>query len=275
MSALDAPATHDVVTVTTARGISGKVRRYGDPGRAPVVYLHGTTGLLPSEPVLEGLARSGRCVLAPEWPGFGEEATEDALDDMLGFTLHGWDLVEALGLGGEPIDVVGHSMGGMIAAEMACLAPRQVRRLVLVAATGLWLDARPVPDIFGVTALELPALLFAEPETGVQALTGGLDFSNDAALTAFMVQNARRPGTAGKLLFPIPNRGLAKRLYRCTVPTLLVWGEDDGLVPPVYADRFAELLPGPVTQVRIPGAGHLPGVERPDATLDAVRTFLA
>jgi pimeloyl-ACP methyl ester carboxylesterase len=274
MSTVEASATYDLVTVTTARGITGKVRRYGDPTAAPVVFLHGASGLLPSEPVLEGLAAQGHCVLAPEWPGFGDEATEDRIDDMLEFTLHGWDLVDALDLGSGPVDLVGHSMGGMIAAEMACVAPQRVQRLVLVSAAGLWLDAHPIPDIFGVTALELPGLLFADPDAGARALTGGLDFSDDGALITFMVQTARRLGTAGKILFPIPNRGLAKRLYRVTSPTLVVWGSEDKLMPTVYADRFADLLPGDVTKVIIDGAGHVPTVDAPAATLEAIAAFL-
>lgn len=276
MTTLDAPSTFDLLTVTTAKGVTGKVRRYGNPDAPPLVYLHGAHGLLASEPVLEGLAAHGnRCVLAPEWPGFGDEQTEDAIDHMLDFTLHGWDLVQAVGLGGGPIDLAGHSMGGMIAAEMACLAPERVRRLVLLAPLGVWMDAHPVADMFGVTAFELPRLLFADADRGVQALTGGLDFSHDGALTTFMVQTARRLGTAGKILFPIPNRGLSKRAYRMTAPTLLVWGAQDRLVPPVYAQRFTDLLPVEVTTALVEGAGHLVGVEQPDAVLDAIGSFLA
>ena len=160
---------------------------------------------------------------------------------MLDFTLHGWDLVDAMELGETP-DVAGHSMGGMIAAEMAAVNPGGLGSLVLLCAVGLWIDEHPVPDIFSMLPFELAQVLFADPVVGEAILTAGLDFSDDAALTNFLVLNARRLGTAGKILFPIPNRRLSKRLYRITNPTLLLWGEHDHLVPPVYAERFQEQL---------------------------------
>jgi pimeloyl-ACP methyl ester carboxylesterase len=259
-------------TVETRRGIKASVRVAGEGH--PLVYLHGAGGLLPEEPLLERLARRFR-VHAPVWPGYESYASEDALEDMLDFALHGWDLVEALGIEEPPV-LVGHSMGGMIAAEMACLAPspsRQLRRLVLLAAAGLWIDEHPIPDLFATTPFELPALLFHDPAAGAKLLTGGLDFSNLDALKEFLVGNARRLGTAGKILFPIPDRRVSKRLYRLTAPTLVVWGESDRLMPSVYAERWAELLPR-AEVVRVPAAGHMLPYEQPAAVAEAVLRFL-
>lgn len=256
--------------VTTRRGITGQVREAGS-GPA-LVYLHGAGGLFEREPLLERLAGRFR-VLAPEWPGYGEERSEDALEDMLDFALHGWDLVEALGLEAPPV-LVGHSMGGMIAAEMACLAPRSLARLVLVAPAGLWIDEHPIPDLFATLPFDLAGLLFHDPAEGVKRLTGGVDFSDTAALQDFMVRNARRLGTAGKILFPIPNRRLAKRLYRLTTPTLLVWGREDRFIPPVYAERFAKLLPA-AELTWIEQAGHMAPLEQADAVAEAILGFVA
>ncbi|MDX1648890.1 MAG: alpha/beta fold hydrolase, partial [Myxococcota bacterium] len=113
--------------VETRRGIRSRLHEAGEG--EPLLYLHGAGGLLPEEPLLERLAERFH-VLAPEWPGYGESEGEAKLEDMLDFALHGWDLVEALDL--ERPFLVGHSMGGMIAAEMAALAPRQLARLVLL-----------------------------------------------------------------------------------------------------------------------------------------------
>src|SRR5262249_28595105 len=143
--------------------------------------------------------------------------------------LHGWDLVESLGL--QRPNIVGHSMGGMIAAEMACVANQAVGKLALIAPAGVWIDATPIPDIFSMLPFELVGVLFADPKNGEKFLTGGIDFTNPEALQQFLVNNARRLGTAGKILFPIPNRRLSKRLYRLTAPTLLVWGREDKLIP--------------------------------------------
>jgi pimeloyl-ACP methyl ester carboxylesterase len=255
-------------TIETRKGIQSTVLEAGEG--APLVYFHSAGGLLPKETLLESLARRYH-VYAPVWPGYGEEPTEDLIEDMLDFTLHGWDVVEALGL--ERPHLAGHSMGGMIAAEMAAINPRGLEKLVLIAAAGLWLDEYPIPDIFATTPFDLPGLLFSDPAKGEGILTGGVDFSNRDALRDFMVGNARRLGTAGKILFPIPNRRLSKRLYRMTAPALIVWGRDDRLIPPVYAEQWQALIPH-AEKVAIEDAGHMVPYEQPEAVEQAIVSFL-
>jgi pimeloyl-ACP methyl ester carboxylesterase len=259
-------------SVTTGRGCTSRVLTGGSGD--PLLFLHAAGGLSENDEFLSQLA-SQFTVFAPEWPGYGESTGETELFDMLDFTLHGWDVVDGLGLGaGAPVRVVGHSMGGMIAAEMACLCPERVTRLALVAPVGLWLDEHPVADIFTALPHELPALLFHDPAVGAAALTGGLDFSDNEALIQFFVGNARRLGTAGKILFPIPNRGLARRLYRLRAPTLLVWGLSDRVVPPVYGPHWQSLVPH-AELVAVEAAGHMAPVEQPDEVAGAVGKFLA
>jgi pimeloyl-ACP methyl ester carboxylesterase len=255
--------------IETARGVRCRVLEGGSG--APLVFLHGAAGLLRDNPFLDTLARNYH-VFAPELPGYGESTGEELLEDMLDFTLHGWDVVEALGL--ERPHLVGHSMGGMIAAEMACVNAAGLARLALLAPVGLWLDAHPIPDLFATPPWELPPLLFADPAAGQKLLLAGLDFGNDAALTRFMVENARRLGSAGKILFPIPNRRLSKRLYRLRAETLLVWGREDKLVPPVYAARWQELVPS-ARLAWIENAGHMLHLEQPAAVAAALAPFLA
>lgn len=264
--------TGSTVTVRTRRGLDAKVRVAGPPDAAPLLYLHGAGGLLDSEPLLDVLARSFR-VHAPEWPGFGEEETEGSLEDMGDFTLHGWDLIDALGL--ERPHLVGHSMGGMIAAEMAALNPAGLDRLVLVAPFGLWLDERPIPDLFAMLPFELAEALFHDPAAGEKLLTAGLDFRDDTALKRFLVGNARRLGTAGKILFPIPNRRLSKRLYRITSPALLLWGDSDRLIDPCYGERFVELLVSTGARLeRLAEAGHMVPYEQPQRAGELIGAFL-
>lgn len=258
----------NATTIETRKGIRSQVLEAGQG--APLLYLHGAGGLLREEPLLEKLAERYH-VYAPVWPGYGAEPGEDLIEDMLDFALHGWDVADALGL--ERPHLLGHSMGGMIAAEMAVLSPRSVSKLVLISAAGLWLDEHPIPDIFTMLPFKWPELLFADPKKGEALLTGGMDFSNQDALRDFMVGNARRLGTAGKILFPIPNRRLSKRLYRLTVPTLVVWGRDDRLIVPPYADRWLELVPH-AQKVLVDDAGHMVPYEQPEAVAAAVSTFL-
>jgi pimeloyl-ACP methyl ester carboxylesterase len=262
----------NATTLETRRGARVRVLEAGPADGRPVVFLHGVAGLLDDHAFLELLADRHR-VLAPELPGYGESTGEELLEDMLDFALHGWDVVDALGLGASRPALVGHSLGGMIAAEMACLAPAAIDRLVLVDALGLWLDDHPIPDLFSFLPFEFGDVLFADPARGAAALAGGLDLEDDAVLRDFFVGNARRLGTAGKMLFPVPNRRVSKRLYRLTVETLVAWGDEDRLVPPVYADRWKELLPC-ATTVRIAGAGHMAPYEQPEALAAEVSAFL-
>ncbi len=259
--------------VDTLRGIEVTVHTRGSAG-SPVVWLHGAGGLLPEEPVLDALARD-HIVHAPEWPGYGVQDTETRLYDMLDFALHGLDLIDALELG-EPPHVIGHSMGGMIAAEMATLNPTSMASLTLIGAAGLWLDEHPVPDLFSMVPFELAEALFVDPVAGEKMLMAGRDFTDDVALIDFLVGNARRMGTAGKILFPIPNRGLADRLYRITCPTTVVWGEFDRMYPLAYADRFRELLVSTDSNlVTVSGAGHMAPYEQPGTVVAAVRSMIA
>jgi pimeloyl-ACP methyl ester carboxylesterase len=255
--------------IETKRGIKCRVLEAGQG--APLVFFHGAGGLLKEEPLLERLA-SRFHVFAPEWPGYGLETTEDKLEDMLDFALHGWDVVDALGL--ERPNLVGHSMGGMIAAEMACIANHALGKLALIAPAGLWIDSLPIPDIFSMLPFELVGALFADPKNGEKFLTGGIDFSNPEALQQFLVGNARRLGTAGKILFPIPNRRVSKRLYRLTAPTLIVWGTADKLIPPPYADRWLQLVPH-ARVARIHGGGHMVPQEQPNEVAVEIERFLA
>jgi pimeloyl-ACP methyl ester carboxylesterase len=252
----------------TRRGIRCRVLEGGSG--APLVFFHGAGGLLRDNPFLDSLAQR-HCVFVPEWPGYGESTGDELLEDMLDFTLHGWDVVDALGLG-RP-NIIGHSMGGMIAAEMACVAPRDVGKLVLVAPAGLWMDAHPIPDIFAMLPFQIAEALFADPQMGQALLTGGADLSDIEALREYYIASQRRLAMAGKILFPIPNRRLSKRLYRLTAETLLVWGASDKLIIPAYAKHWQKLVPTARVEM-IEGAGHMVPYEQPEAFVQAVQKFL-
>lgn len=257
-------------TIETKRGCRVELLEGGTG--SPLVFLHGAGGLFAENAFLERLAARYH-VIAPWWPGYGGSSGEEKLEDMLDFALHGWDVVEALGL--ERPHLMGHSMGGMIAAEMAVLAPRALDRLVLVCPAGLWLDAHPIPDLFTLMPYELPGLLTHDPAVAMKLLAGAaeLDFDNVEVLKQFLVINARQLGTAGKILFPIPNRRLSKRLYRLSAPTQLLWGNQDRLIVPAYADAWQAALPQ-ARLIRFDKCGHMVPYERPDDFVAAVDDFL-
>jgi pimeloyl-ACP methyl ester carboxylesterase len=254
--------------IETKRGARCRVLEAGSG--MPVVFLHGAGGLLGDNPFLDQLAARYH-VFAPELPGYGESTGEDLLEDMLDFTLHGWDVVGALGLA-KP-HLVGHSMGGMMAAEMAAIAPNDLGKLVLVGAAGLWIEEHPIPDIFALLPGQLVELLFQDPVKGQTLLTGGADFSDMEVFKEFYLGQQRRLAMAGKILFPIPNRRVSKRLYRVTAPTLVLWGGQDRLIVPAYAERWAALIAGAKVEL-VPDAAHMLPYEQPQAFVAAVARFL-
>jgi pimeloyl-ACP methyl ester carboxylesterase len=242
------------------------VRYYEGGSGEALVFLHGAGGIMPGDPLLAKLAQKFH-VYAPLLPGYGDSQECGELRDMLDFTLHHWDVVEALGLK-NPI-LVGHSMGGMIAAEMAAVAPNDVSRLALIASAGLWLADHPIPDLFSTMPYEYPQLLFHNVEQGTALMTAGVALDNPEWLKNFLVTNARQLGMAGRILFPIPDRGLASRLYRIKARTLLIWGDSDRLIAPAYAHAFKKAIRN-AELVAIPEAGHLVTIEKPDQVVAAL-----
>ncbi|MDF2900280.1 MAG: alpha/beta hydrolase fold [Phenylobacterium sp.] len=241
--------------------------RYFEGGTGPdLVYLHGAGGVTAQDPFLTALAEKHH-VYAPLIPGYGDSEEAPEIRDMLDFTLHTWDVVEALGLK-DPI-LVGHSMGGMIAAEMAAVAPNDVTRLALICPAGLWDDDHPIADIFSLLPFEMPQVLFHDAVAGAAMLTAGRNVEDPNFLQTYLVTNARQLGMAGRILFPIPERGLSQRLYRIKAKTVIVWGDSDRLVPPFYAHGFKKGIAG-AELVSIPEAGHMVIVEKTPAVVEAI-----
>ena len=248
------------------RGGRTKVRVYEGGSGETLVFLHGASGLIQDDPFLARLAERYR-VVAPLLPGYEDSEGEESIHDMLAITLHSFDVLDALEIR-NPI-LVGHSMGGMIAAEMAALCPHEIEKLALIAPAGLWLDEHPIPDLFALLPMELPALLFHDVAKGIALMSAGANFEDDEFLKEFLIANSRRLGTAGKMLFPIPNRRLSDRIYRVTAQTVLIWGQNDKLIVPAYGSRFRELLPQ-AEWVEVEAGGHMLPYEQPDAVLDGI-----
>ena len=241
--------------------------RYFEAGSGPdLVFLHGAGGVTAEDPFLNALAEKHH-VHAPLIPGYGDSEECAEIRDMLDFTLHTADVVAALGLQ-DPI-LVGHSMGGMIAAEMAALAPNDVSRLGLICPAGMWDDEHPIADMFSLMPYEMPAYLFHDAEAGAAILTAGRNVTDPGFLQTYLVNNARQLGMAGRLLFPIPERGLSQRMYRIKAKTVVVWGDSDRLIPPFYAHGFKKGI-ADAELVSIPEAGHMVTVEKTALVVEAI-----
>jgi pimeloyl-ACP methyl ester carboxylesterase len=247
-----------------------QVRVWSAGDGPPLLYLHGFDGHPGEAGFLERLA-GGRRVIAPEHPGFGESTGGDQIDGILDMVLYLRQLLETLGHG--RVDLVGHSLGGMFAAEFAAICPQHVRRLVLVAPFGVWLDDAQIPDLFVMSPGQLQRATWHDPESprAQQALSA---LSNGYSGIPAIVKRAGNLSMAGKFLWPIPDRGLARRLELIAAPTLVLLGASDRLIPAPYAEAFTSRIAGARAET-IADAGHSPMLEQPEAFIATVERFLS
>jgi pimeloyl-ACP methyl ester carboxylesterase len=248
--------------------VNGHACRVWEKGAgAPLGYLAGFGGLPRWTPFLDRLAERRR-VIAPSLPGFPGATGHEELDGIEDWVTATLDLLEGAGLSGA--DLVGASLGGMLAAEVAAFSRASVRRLVLVAPLGLYDDDEPVLDPFAVAPAEQPGLLVRNADRAGEQFAPPPGDEGEWEIVMY-----RAGVAAARLIWPFGDRGLAKRLHRVTAPTLLVWGSADAIVPASYAKRFAERIAGPVQIRSIEGAGHLADLDAPDEVAKAVLEFVA
>lgn len=240
-------------------------------GHGPaLVYLHPAAGLL-WDPFLDHLAEH-YTIYAPEFPGTtqGDPYAIHQIEEIWDVVLLYEEAIRKLGLS-RPI-LIGQSFGGMLAAELAASFPGICSRLVLFDAIGLWRDDAPVANWIAADPSELPAMLFKDPQGEAAKAMLAMPEDPEAALMA-TVGLVWTLGCTGKFCWPIPDRGLAKRLHRITAPTLIVWGADDALVSAVYAQDYARHIAGAEVAI-VENCGHIPQVEQMDETLALVSAFL-
>ncbi len=226
----------------------------------PLVWLHGVRRTAPGDPVLEALAE-GWSIVAPQIPGRSDLAELDELRDIHDLALHYDSLFEALGL--DQVTLVGHSFGGMLAAEIAAHTPKRVARLVLAAPLGLWTDDYPVEDLLARPYGQIDELLWRggsvpAPERGPQDAEALYE-----AVTAV--------GAVARYTWPIPDKGLRRRLHRISARTLILFGQDDAFVPCRYGAEFEAGIEGAEARI-IPGS-HMAPYEDPTGFAHMVGTF--
>lgn len=224
-----------------------------------VIYLPGIAGYPGPSPALAALNVE---IVVPELPGFAGEAGFESPPDHLAWLTATWDALDATGA--PPCPVIGASVGAMLAAELAILRPEAVTKLALLAPFGIADADHPGEDYFARLAQKRLALAFAkeipEPFSQMFAERG----EADAGIARYIQQIA-----AASLVWPLGDRGLARRVHRLRVPSIAIWGEDDRLTPVALASRW------PVDQVvTIAGAGHLVEWDAPEAVTAALRHWL-
>jgi pimeloyl-ACP methyl ester carboxylesterase len=257
--------------------ITAKVFELGDG--EPLLFLHSGSGITASDPLVAALAQT-RKVIAPRHPGFVDPDELSELRDVHDLALYHDELLDVLGL--DSVAIVGHSFGGMVAAELAAHVPNRVSKLVLAAPVGLWNDDYPMPDMFAAFPFGMAELLWhdaSSPEAiaAMAAMAAGDTeeaSQSDDPLTAMMLRVLPGLVTLGKYIWPLPDKGLSRRLRRIKAPTLVVWGEKDKLGPSRYADDFVAKI-GDARAEFLPDAGHMAPYEKTSDFVSLVDAFLA
>lgn len=251
--------------VVTIAGVELELFESGEG--PPILFLHGAQGFAAEHPYVPLLSARHR-LIAPSHPGFGKSSLPDWIDAVDDIAYIYLELLDRLGI--DQIDIVGCSLGGWLACELATKSPQLVRRLVLVGPVGVKtgpVDRLDIPDIFALPQSELEKLLFHDPE---RMRMDPARLSDEQL--AISVRNRE---TLALLVWEpyMHNPKLPHRLHRVTAPTLLLRGESDGLVSSAYIESYARLLPNARVET-IGAAGHAPQVEQPTAFARSVLAFL-
>jgi pimeloyl-ACP methyl ester carboxylesterase len=238
--------------------------RRGGSGE-PLLFLHGAGGVAAWMPFLDQLSDSFD-VIVPDHPTYGRSDEPDWVEDVADVAYFYMDFLENNGL--ENVHVVGQSMGGWIALEMAIRNTSRIKTLTLVGSAGIRIKGQPAADIFILNDEELTRTLLVD-EGRIQALLA-MELSEDQQDTLIKNKVATaRLGWQPRLFNP----RLRKWMHRIDVPTHIIWGTEDKVIPPSYAAEFQSLISGSKVTM-IDKCGHLPNIERTEAFVEAVGGFL-
>ncbi|MGW4566001.1 alpha/beta fold hydrolase [Streptomyces sp. NPDC004561] len=252
-------------TITLDQGsVDVTVEIHGGQGRT-FLLLHGGGGPQTVTPFAGLLAgqRPAR-VFTPVHPGFGGTARPDWLSDIRTLAQVYAHLLDRLDL--RDVTVVGNSIGGWIAAELAVLGGDRISGVLLVNAAGIDVPGHPIADVFALTPVELSRLSFHDPSKfrlDPSTLTEeqrAVAAANRVALQVYSGPHAMADPT------------LSDRLAKVARPTLVAWGESDRVIDADYGRAYAAAVPGAEFRL-LPGTGHMPQTETPEQFLPVVWDF--
>ena len=231
---------------------------------APLLFLPGVAGVPTWLPFMNRLAEQFE-VWVPEHPGFGGSELPTWLESISDLAFYYQDFIEHLRL--AAMHLAGASLGGWIACEIAVRNTEMLRSLTLVAPAGLREPDVCAVDILNLSPAEMLQMQFHNPASARKAAERG----HGPSLETLFGNRQAMARLAGEPRLHNPH--LHKWLHRIDVPTMVVWGQEDRLLPAVHGQAFAELIPGARLQV-IAECGHLPHVEQFETTAAAMRSFI-
>jgi len=223
----------------------------------PLVYLHSTLGESSRWLPFHQAWAKHFTVYSPLHPGFGKSGGFDDISSIEDMAFHYVELFDALGL--EQVCLGGVSLGGWIAAEFAVRWPERVKCLFLSGTPGLWVEQEPLPDLFRLMGDpdKIRKLLFHDPDGYMAEMLMGGPPDEERMLGVYQALTV-----LARLMWERPyDPRLPARLHRARCPTLLLWGDDDRLVPPSYAEAYRKCLPQAELKL-IPQCGHLAMFEK-------------
>ncbi len=252
------------------QGQPTRVLEQGSDGDHPAtVFFAGLGGVPTWLPFLDRLSAK-RKVFVPSLPGFPGAEHFRHLDTLVDWVVHAVESIEAFGR--APVDLIGSSVGGTLAAEVAVVAEHLVNRLVLIAPLGVFDPDEPGEAIWRRLPEpdELAFLLCEIPDNWHAA------WARPQAVSPvdWQIVQTRAMEAAAHLLAPNGDTGVTARLPRVRNPTLLVRGECDRMIPASYCERIHRALGGPARAVGIPRAGHLAELDAPDELVRVIVAFL-
>jgi pimeloyl-ACP methyl ester carboxylesterase len=251
---------------TTTVEVNGFPCRVWAKGTGPKLgFLAGLGGLPRWLPFLDRLAET-RTVIVPSLPGYPGATGHTELDTHLDWVLAVRQLIEKAGLAGA--DLLGASVGGAFAAEMAAIFPGCVRKLALIAPFGLFDEQEPAADPWAQRKENVAGLMCADA-TKWDELVAPPEGANSIE---WPIEMTRASEAAARAFWPLGNTRLEKRLGLIAAPTLIMWGERDAVLPRSYARKFAAAINGTTRIETVAGAGHLAYLDQPDAVARAALT---
>ncbi len=230
----------------------------------PLLWLHGEEGNPEWNPMLDALSRSFD-VIAPEHPGFGSSDRPEWLTDFEDLVYYYRAFLDTFGI--EKAYIAGHSLGGWLAAEFAASQTHRVEKLILAAPEGLWAEGLPKTDTFLLSQQELADHMFYDESLKERQK----ELFRDPEAQAAIIRN--RVGHTRLAWDRYYNPKFNRILKWVQVPTMIIWGEQDRIIPAEYAKVFAELIPGSRIQL-LKHCGHYPHIEKTDEFVRAVENFL-
>jgi abhydrolase domain-containing protein 6 len=254
------------MTTIELNGFPTRVWRKGSGPR--LGFLAGMGGLPRWMPFLDHLAET-RTVIVPSVPGFpGGDRGHTVLDSHLDWLLAIREILDKADLAGA--DLAGSSVGASLVAEIAALWPDSVGKLALIAPFGLFDETNPPTDPWAQRADAVPGLMCADPEIwkGMKAPPEG------ANSIEWPIEQVRASEAAARIFWPLGNTRIEKRLRLIKAPTLLLWGEQDRVMPHSYAEVFARGISGATTTRIVPGAGHLAELDKPAEVAAEILSFI-